>query len=324
MLGMLSAVAGLASGAMNLFGQKKANESNIQQAEIGRDFNAEEAEKARVFNAEQAQIGRDYGQSMFNQSSAFNAAEAQKNRDFQQYNSNTQYQRAVGDLQSAGLNPMLAYTQGGAGTPTGSSASSSAPSAGTASGPGASGPATSRLENIFGPGVQSAAQAADIIATIRNKDATNDLISAQAEAARASAESSRASAGQTLVNTDFARKTFDDRVEIVNSQASSEWEKQAAAKFENSLNSIKAELARGSITLQRAEIEYKRAASQVNFVKRDLLELERPGAENEARWQSSPAGYPARVASGVGGIVGDVVGSAFGLKRMGRLWGGKE
>lgn len=52
-----------------------------------------------------------YGQM---QTNAANAQQAQKQMDFQNEQTSTAYQRGTADMKAAGLNPMLAYSQGGA------------------------------------------------------------------------------------------------------------------------------------------------------------------------------------------------------------------
>lgn len=71
--------------------------------------------------AYQADINSDLmrQQYLLNQQSADTAyqrdsLEAQKKRDWDEMMSNTSYQRAVNDIKQSGLNPILAYTQGGA------------------------------------------------------------------------------------------------------------------------------------------------------------------------------------------------------------------
>lgn len=67
----------------------------------------------------------------------FNSTEAMKNREWQEHMSNTAYQRAVEDMKKAGLNPILAFQNGGASTPGGS--------AGTISGASIGAPSSSAL-----------------------------------------------------------------------------------------------------------------------------------------------------------------------------------
>lgn len=151
-------IGGLLGGGLEYSNANQAasstNESNIHEAQVNRDFQANQAYANRDFQASQAQI----------------------NRDFQASQTSTAYQRAVADMKSAGLNPMLAYSQGGA-----NSAAGSVPS-----GSGVSG-AQAQIQN---PGLASAQQL--------QSGSQSSLNEASAVQAAASADLAKETARKTI------------------------------------------------------------------------------------------------------------------------------
>lgn len=121
-----------------------------------------------------------------------------KNREWQEKMRATQYQTAVADLRAAGLNPMLAYSQGGAGTPT---------------------PTSIPMQNEMsgaGDAVNSAGSLYRARAEVENMRAQNAQINAGTQAALAAAEKSRS---DTAVNQAMIPKIQADVVGSVNSAA---------------------------------------------------------------------------------------------------------
>lgn len=100
-------------------------------------FGLSKAEREQnQFNAEQAQINRDFQAEQALQQMNFQAGQVNQQLGFQERMANTQYQRAVQDMQAAGLNPALAYQNGGAVAPSGAAASGAMAQGSAASGSG--------------------------------------------------------------------------------------------------------------------------------------------------------------------------------------------
>jgi hypothetical protein len=112
---------------------KQAYTYQGQEAAMQGKYNSQSMLKQMGYNTLQAIMQGVYNHIENSVAMNYNSAEALANRNWQEHMSNTAYQRAVEDMKKAGLNPILAFANGGASTPGGSAGTISGASMGLAS-----------------------------------------------------------------------------------------------------------------------------------------------------------------------------------------------
>lgn len=185
-----------------------------------------------------------FGQERTN---AANAQMAQQQMDFQAAQTGSSWQRGVADMKAAGLNPMLAYSQGGAQSGAGS---------------------TAQMGNSLGEGANSAFSAAQTMAALKNAASQNELTNAQTAREDATTENIQADTldklkqpGLTLARTGEAGSRTRNLDEATKGIAISNWIADATKHSQISLASSTADLRRHEAAAEKYGLSGRKAYS---------------------------------------------------------------
>lgn len=234
-------------------------------------------------------IGGLIGKKGQEETNAANAQQVQAQMAFQERMRSTQYQTAVDDMRKAGLNPALAYQQGGAGTPTGASATmqNSAASLGQGVSAGAS------------SGVTTALAAAQTAANVK-------LTTAQAEKASAEASLTRSEVGARGLGPGTQTANYYQAAQIAKWKAETLNLNLTEKQFDNLVAQTAAQLNLTTTSAKEAEARTR------------LFQLNVPEAEAKANFFKGPGKYSPylNTARDVLDILNDAVNPFAKLKGM--------
>lgn len=279
-MGLFSGIAKVASSALGL------GPITSGLASVAGDFlDDNSSAKAADQRANEAFNQSRQGVEMQNQA---NAEQAQLNRDFQERMSGTSYQRAVGDMKAAGLSPMLAYSQGGASTPSGATAQMA-----DTLGPAVSAGQSARNLRIAQDQIRAQTHSTEADALLKTSQA--EVNKAQIPAIAAQADQNVASAGQLRAQTGLTNTMVSKALaETTNIHSDTERIKAITAKLiEETKNvPITGDHLRQMIALAAAQVYKTRAETRGQIIKNVGDTYGLYGKYNESEWEKAIMGDP--------------------------------
>lgn len=192
-------------------------------------------------------------------------------REWEERMSNTSYQRGMEDMKKAGLNPMLAFSQGGASTPNVSAA-------------------TVNPEDALARGVASAGDKAMQAVTLQNMQIQNRILNEKAEQERMTTSRQRVQMGQASVQDTEGNVTHPERPWFMD-----ELERgQAETKIKRVESQILEQTEGAQVASARTRANLLSQEVDINDLKKILMGLDIPEKEAMAKWfetvgEGSPA-----------------------------------
>lgn len=259
--------------------------------ERGKQVTAANSAAYQIADADRRDSWQQFGATM-----DFNRDQAQVARDFSERMSSTAYQRAVLDMKAAGINPMLAYAQGGASTPSGGGASVS-----QSTRSGAVPMQIAQVDNVLGPAVSSAMQAASAFQGLQQTAAQVDQTRANTQYLEAETHRSNQQAGYLAAETGRS----SEQSELVRRLQQTELERQRQLSAQAGLHSAQTVTEGERQSLMREQ--GRQSAEEANLAR-------------ERRHQLETYGPPGVVSSSVGGVSAlvDQIGRSLGLRQLQR------
>lgn len=187
-----------------------------------------------IYSAKQSQ---KYSKRLMNIQNDFNAQEAEKQRNWEEKMANTAHQREMGDLEKAGLNPVLS-ANGGAVTPSGATASSGQQSA-------------ARMANLG----DTLSNAINAYSTAKQADIAEKKTPSEIKKNIADAKNMTAQAVRTDILTPSEKKQIDKNVEVLETEKMKNTAQIGALNSQSAKNIAEVSLIGSEQALKQAETQ---------------------------------------------------------------------